>query len=56
MKENQKDVEKQTESTPVINSYDPVQAYQDALEAQLEQIAQTTEKLGKQRKIHRSNH
>lgn len=53
MKENQKDVEKQTESTPVINSYDPVQAYQYALEAQLEQIAQTTENLGRQKKIHR---
>lgn len=53
VKENQKDVENQTESTPVINSCDPAQAYQDALEAQLEQIAQTTEKLGKQRKIHR---
>lgn len=53
VKENQKDVEKQTESTPVINSYDPVQAYQYALEAQLEQIAQTTENLGRQKKIHR---
>ena len=53
VKENQKDVEKQTESTPVINSYDPVQAYQHELEAQLEQIAQTTENLGRQKKIHR---
>lgn len=51
--EKQADVKQQTESTPVINSHDPAQAYQEALEAQLEQIAQTTENLGRQKKIHR---
>lgn len=59
VKENQKAVEKQTESTQAINSHNPVQAayqYQCELEAQLEQIAQTTENLGRQKKIHRSKH
>lgn len=51
--EKQADVKQQTESTPVIISYDPVQAYQDTHEAQPEQIAQTTENLGRQKKIHR---
>lgn len=54
VKVNQKDVEKQTEST---TSHDPIQAvhqYQYELDdAKLEQILQTIQELGRQKKIHR---